>query len=48
MKVREGIGFNIHNGFTGIDPHTKFDVVTREFRAMAKEEVRYWALLSIS
>jgi hypothetical protein len=40
MKLREGIEFNLHTGeFCGIDPHTKFDFISREFRGLAKAQV---------
>ncbi len=39
MHIAEGIGYDINTDFVGIDIHTKFDVVTREFRNLAKAEV---------
>jgi hypothetical protein len=40
MKLREGIKFNLHTGeFCGIDPHTKFDFISRELRGLAKAQV---------
>ena len=43
MKQRRGISYDINNEFAGLDVHTRFDVVTREFRAMAKKEVSFQA-----
>ena len=39
MKQRRGIAYDNSNEFSGVDVHTRFDVVTRQFRAMAEKEV---------
>lgn len=38
MKTTEGLQYDIHNDFTGLDENTQFDVVERNFIAMAKAE----------
>jgi hypothetical protein len=47
MKIVEGISHDIHNDFSGIDQNTRFDVVTREFGAMADEVNPYSRVVSI-
>jgi hypothetical protein len=39
MQYREGISYGLDGEFTDIDPHTRFDVIEREFEATAKAEV---------
>ena len=40
MKTTEGLQYDIHNDFTGLDENTQFDVVERNFIAMAKVRSR--------
>jgi hypothetical protein len=47
MKIVGGIGHDINNDFSGIDQNTRFDVVTREFRAMAAEVNPYSRIVSL-
>ena len=39
MKVTEGISYDLHKEFTGLDSHIRFDVVAQDWTRMANELV---------